>query len=281
MTLVPRPERGLDIGETIGSTFAVAGRNIAAWAALAIVFYAVPMLILQSLILAPTVRVSAEAGMMLLRSYSWEPAVLTFAYVAAILLLYSAVTRGTIATLRGGRASLGDCFAAVVAALPPVLGLSVVAWLAAVGLGFLGDLIISGLIAALPFDYIEAAAWLAFLLLNIPFVIILVRWGVTVPAIVHERRSMLRAMGRSALLTKGSRWALFGLMVVLTMIVTLTQLVGVFAQALVGGTVGTGLGLVVDGVLWAVVATAFAVSYSALREAREGSGVEDLQEVFS
>jgi hypothetical protein len=141
------------------------------------------MFVLQSLILAPTVRVSAEAGMRLLRSYSWQPAILTLTFVFAILLLYAAVAFGTIETLKGERSSFRDCLSAAMSALRPLLGLAVVAWLAAVVLGLAGDLVISGMIDVLPLDYIELAAWPAFIVLNIPFILMVLSWGVTVPAI--------------------------------------------------------------------------------------------------
>ena len=277
MTLVQRVE----IGKAIGSAFLVVGRGILVWIGLAIAFYAVPMFALQSLILAPTVRVSADAGMSLLRSYSWQPAVLTFAYITGILLLYAAVARGTIEALKGKRAWFGDCFSAVMSALLPLLGLSALAWLTAVVLGLMGDLAISGLINVLPLDYVELAIWLALIALNIPFIVIVLRWGLTVPAIVHERRGVLAAMRRSAQLTKGSRWALFGLIVALGAVVTLLELASVFALVLVEGRAGIALDMIVEGVIWTIVATALAVSYAQLREAKEGTPVQDLTEIFS
>jgi hypothetical protein len=82
-------------------------------------------------------------------------------------------------------------------------------------------------------------------------------------------------------LTKGNRWPLLGLLIVLGIIVTLANLVAVAALALVGGVVGAALDFVVEGVLWTILLTGLAVSYAALREAKEGAPVEELAEVFS
>jgi hypothetical protein len=88
-------------------------------------------------------------------------------------------------------------------------------------------------------------------------------------------------MRRSALLTRGSRLPLSGLLIVLAMITTLANLAGAAALVLVGGVAGTALDFAVEGLLWTLTATALAVSYVTLREAKEGTPVQDLADVFS
>src|SRR5262245_30316282 len=52
---------------------------------------------------------------------------------------------------------------------------------------------------------------IGFLLLVIPGIILALRWAVAVPACVVENKGPLQSMSRSAELTKGHRWKIFGL----------------------------------------------------------------------
>ena len=102
-----------------------------------------------------------------------------------------------------------------------------------------------------------------------------------IPVLVHERRGVLGSMSRSAALTKGSRWALFGLFAAVVIASFAAQLALGLAAALLGAITGLVVLSFVQALLSTIVSTAAAVSYVELREVKEGANVGELAEIFS
>jgi hypothetical protein len=133
--------------------------------------------------------------------------------------------------------------------------------------------------------------------LAVPGMILCAMWAVTQPALVEEQTGVFGAFGRSYELTKGSRWIVFGLgliMIVITLIYfMLSVTIGVAAGVLYGGQVARGavsLGLMFVGMLIgatcstifaAIIATIQASLYVELRNAKEGAPTETLSQVFA
>ncbi|HEX3502155.1 MAG TPA: hypothetical protein VHU22_02050 [Xanthobacteraceae bacterium] len=122
---------------------------------------------------------------------------------------------------------------------------------------------------------------LAFIALVVPGLIVLTMLFVAIPACVVERLGPIKSMGRSARLTKGHRWKIFGLL-------SATTIVGLVLQFTLGGvgrTIGgPTLGIIVL-VLWSAVWGAFnailgIVAYHDLRVAKEGVDTDQIAAVF-
>jgi hypothetical protein len=122
---------------------------------------------------------------------------------------------------------------------------------------------------------------LAFIALIVPGLMVLTMLFVTIPACVVERLGPIKSMGRSARLTKGHRWKIFGL-------VFATLVVGLILQAILGGLArvagGPMFGIIVVwfwsallGVFNAVLAV---VTYHDLRVAKEGVNTDQIAAVF-
>jgi len=133
--------------------------------------------------------------------------------------------------------------------------------------------------------------------LAVPGMILCAMWAVTQPALVEERTGIFGAFGRSYELTKGSRWIVFALgliMLAITLIylmlaVTIGVAVGI-AHGGQGATGPVGWGLMLAGsltsatgstVFTAIIATIQASLYVELRNAREGAPGEALAQVFA
>jgi len=122
---------------------------------------------------------------------------------------------------------------------------------------------------------------LAALLLIVPGLIVMTMWFVSTPACVVERTGPWTSMKRSAALTKGHRWKVFGLLlllILLSLIVAgLLQLV--LMQA--GSTILVLLGTLLWGALWtAYYSIAVVTTYHDLRVAKEGIDIEQIASVF-
>jgi hypothetical protein len=120
-----------------------------------------------------------------------------------------------------------------------------------------------------------------FILLIVPGIILTIMWYVANPACIVERLGVFASMARSSDLTKGHRWSIFG------MVVLLAIASGVMSAVLKGvlGLTGS-TGLVIAGTLaWTALAGAFGaifaiVTYHDLRVAKEGIDTRHIVAVF-
>ncbi len=178
-------------------------------------------------------------------------------------LVQGALTRAVVAANEGQRASFSECLLTGLQVILPLIGLSI---LFSIGVG------------------------LGFILLVVPGVILLLMWTVAVPVLVVERTGVLGAFTRSSELTKGARWKILGLFLVLLvgywLLSLVLGLVGLSmynpSTAQAGWTVGNFIGGVVLGtifnVLWGTIQPSL---YVELRQAKEGGSAEHLAEVFA
>ena len=155
--------------------------------------------------------------------------------------------------LRGQSASIGD---AVQKALPRLLPL--------LGLIFLASL-----------------GWtIGLMLLVIPGIILMVRWSVSIPVCVVERLGPVASLKRSAELTKGHRWKIFGMFFLIWLI---SMVIGIVIGAVMGA-----LGhvfVLVANLLWTAAWAGYfnsvwAMIYHDLRVAKDGVDVEQIASVF-
>lgn len=122
---------------------------------------------------------------------------------------------------------------------------------------------------------------LGFILLIVPGVILLTMWFVATPVCVVEQLGPIRSMGRSRQLTKGHRWKIFGLMVVLIMVSGIaSQTISLALTAMGGAMLGVIGEVLWNGVWGAFYAIAVVVTYHDLRVAKEGIDIEQIAAVF-
>jgi MFS family permease len=161
---------------------------------------------------------------------------------------------GAFQDMRGLPVSLGESIVRGLGRFPSLLGLMVVSTL---------------------------GIMLAMLLLLVPGVILMIMWYVAVPACVVEKAGPIGSLGRSQILTKGHRWKLFGLIILVGLLSTVGRVAFSALGTLLGGPVG---GLVGE-TIWQGFAQAFGsvmvvVAYHDLRAAKEGIDIERIAAVF-
>ncbi len=183
--------------------------------------------------------------------------------VVSVLLSYvmtGALIYGVFQRLRNRAFNVSRCITVALQRFLPIVGVSLVAGL---------------------------AAGLAALLLIIPGLVVYCTLWVAVPATVVERTGVFASLRRSAQLTKGYRFSIFGVMLVYVIVAVFGNYV---LNALVGALLG-GLGAssvwllgavdaLISSAIGALSAVITAVGYYELRTAQEGIGVEQLVEVF-
>ena len=133
------------------------------------------------------------------------------------------------------------------------------------------------------------AVSLASILLLVPGIMLGAMWSVALPALVAERIGVFASLGRSRALTKGFRWPIFGIGIVLLV------LIAIFSGILlaVGATAGVALSKPsivgpalhhrrsLGAVYTLVIYTVVAAIYVELRTVKEGASTTSLASIFA
>lgn len=256
-------DRRVSIGRLLSRAFGTIGSNPVATLGIAFLFGALP-----SLLLTYAVQVLGTEAFTALGTAA-AIGIAVFSVFTAILLAMitqGALVRATVAHSEGRKSSLAE---SAMAGLRVALPLFLLALLSALGIG------------------------LGFLLLIVPGVILYVMWSVAAPALVEERLGPIEALGRSSDLTRGARWKIFGLILVILVLYWLfSALVAMLGVLWYGGLDGLAtragtmpLGyLVINAIagtitsaVWGVILTSL---YVELRDWKDGPRTEALADIF-
>jgi uncharacterized membrane protein len=119
---------------------------------------------------------------------------------------------------------------------------------------------------------------LATLLLVFPGLMLFTTWFVATPVCVAEQLGVVDSMERSRELTKGYRWKIFGLLLLL--LIPLFIVSAGLGVVMVAGVVAQIVRLIWDAVWSAFFAILIVVTYYDLRVAKEGIGTDQIAAVF-
>lgn len=253
-------EARFDFGHVVGQTFGLIGRNFFAFITLALILVGAPrfgIMYLQSTLLDERPDLA-----------TWAPLAGGLVSLVTTYILQGALTRASVDDLSKKGVSIGT---ALGDGLRYFFPLFIVALL--VGLGTL----------------------IGLMLLIIPGLLLMVRWAVSAPAALIEREGPTHSIGRSAELTEGHRWAIFGLVL---LYVAFAYAIGIglgVALAAMGGLGSTAAGVMtkdISGYIYAgatsaveslmslVATVGMASLYFELRRVKDGVGVDELAQVF-
>jgi hypothetical protein len=286
-----RPEK-FRIGQVFSNTFSVIGRSFGPLAAIIGLFSAAPTLIYNFWNLTQLARMREAVG----ASAFERPDMARLAAVSAIaglmflvlsFLAQAALVRLTVDDLNGRRPAVGDCVQIALRRFFPMLGIGVIVFLALI----LAAIVMSVVASLLAFGGLFVGGLIGVAVAFIPAAMWLISISVAIPVAVQERLGVFGSISRSRALTKGSRWPIFGLLLVIAIAAGLLQaafsLLFRFALATAGGLSGTGIfvgavgGSLLSSIFSAVISVAIAVIYVELRQVKEGANVDELAEIFS
>jgi hypothetical protein len=239
------------VGQVFGQAIGVLTRNLPLYLGLSLPLVGLPILLFA--LAFPAYIGSASPGL----DIAYRAALGGFAgllYLTGTYVLQATVVRATVEDLSGRRARFGDCLATGLRVIFPILGITIVS---VVGI------------------------MLGFLLLIVPGVMLALAWSVAIAVEVEERGGVFASLRRSRVLTRGSRWRIFGLCILVGLTLTIAQalIAGVFAAF---GTTSAAFGQAIAQALSAAgYATAAAVMYIELRRIKEGAGIEALAGIFA
>jgi len=271
MTTADASSAPFDIGRVIQQTIAVLGRNIASFSILGLILVGLPTALVGisqfswlHRAMPNLVRGVVDISPDVILGSSFGGLVL----LVTTFILQGALMHATVLDLDGRPQATVESLAT---GLRNFLPLFVVTLLFALAVGF------------------------GMVLFVVPGVMIACAWCVAAPSLVAERTGIFGAFSRSADLTRGNRWQIFALIVIVVLLNWAVSKVfetamGLGAFPYMGDPVGavrailnpvTALVIAIGKTIGAVIgATAIAVMYVELRRAHEGEPTGWLAEVF-
>jgi hypothetical protein len=248
----------LDIGRVIQELFAVLGRNIVTFGLLALILTGIPAAVIFAI--QGSVLVSGDPTQVLGPRFGWS---ILLGVVSALfgVILQATIIYGTVSDLNNRPVSVTESLSVGLRVFLPVIGLAIL-----LGLG----------------------VGLASILLLVPGIMLAIAWCVAIPAYVVEQTGVMGAFGRSAELTRGNRWRIFGLLVIYFIAVIIIELVlSLFGRATGFAMIGRLpiLTLLIFAPLIQMASSLIAsagaaVLYVELRRLRDGVGPEGLAAIF-
>ncbi|WP_272798496.1 hypothetical protein [Sphingobium sp. AntQ-1] len=253
-------QRSFSVGRVLSRAFGTLGDNPLATFGIAFLFGSIPQSLYSYFIgstLASADRASAIAAI----------AVSVASFVVFLLLsmlVQGALVRATLAQAQGQRASFGQCIGTGLAKAAPLIGLTI--------------LLILGIMAG-------------FALFVVPGMILFLMWSVAAPALIAEDSSVLAAFSRSRFLTKGARWRIFALQLLLLVLIWLVS-AALGAVILASGMATQAIGesalslpyllmsAVSNTLIIAFWSTVQASLYIDLRAWKDGPQSQDLADIF-
>ncbi|MES1971760.1 MAG: hypothetical protein V4472_04820 [Pseudomonadota bacterium] len=262
------PDRSVSVGRILSRAFATMGSNPGTVFGISFAFGALPGLILNyGASMLGYSQQNLTAGVITPLFFFSVLAVTALLGIAFSMLTQGALVRATVAHSEGRDASFGEAAAAGLRVILPLFVLGIL-----FGLGIM----------------------LGLFLLIVPGIILCTMWAVAAPALVEERTGVFGAFGRSRYLTKGARWQVFAIGL---MMIALYWAFSALIAALVFGIYGMGelqaitaqglpiAWLAVSGlittVLTAIITTMQTSLYVELREWKDGPATAVLTEVFA
>jgi hypothetical protein len=202
------------------------------------------------------------------------------AFLAAIVAFgvymvgQAVVLLGAFQRLRGQPLRVGDAVQRALARFVPLAGLGIL-WSLVTG----SIAVVCFAIGAALWDSLAGWVFVLAPAFVIPVTILYLMWAVAIPACVVEGFGPIGSMGRSAGLTKGCRWKIFGMSLLLSLLAVACAIVQVIL-AMASQALGT-----VFNFLWPVAWAGYwnctmIMTYHDLRVAKEGVDTEQIAAIF-
>ena len=250
------------VGRVLGTAWTVYMKNFTPFSLVALVLL-LPLLFFQLFVLANPSMGGDEVA---------KFGVYAILSIVLTQLVTATVVYGTIQELRQHSVSAGEALTRGLATALPVLGVAIVA-----------STIVIATVAAVLFAVTIAtdSALFSLLLAIIPGITLFVMFWLAVPVAVVEGPGVFASLKRSVFLTKGNRWRILGLFVVLWLIYFLISMVMEVAFMATGALgIYPYIGYVLAALFTVMFAVVSAVGYHDLRRLRDGVDIDGIGAAF-
>ena len=239
------------VSRVLGRSFSIVGRNVVSFGLVALLLM-VPTLLIDLFEQAGVEDHGEQAAFDVTNEFLALGMLGVVVYLLCWLLITAALVYGTFQELRGQHASVVASLSRGLARMFPVIGVAIVQWV------------------------VIMVGWLFFVAPGI--VVAMVLW-VAIPVAVVEQAGVIASLKRSAFLTKGYRWKLLGISILILVgqSILTTAVEAIIGAELISTWVASWVIGAAAAVIWAVVGS---VAYHDLRAAKEGVSVTEIARVF-
>lgn len=251
----------------MGRGWAAIGSNPLVMFGVSLVFGGLPTVLLTATTQQYQLSLMRNPSGPAILSYVGLTLALSLVTILLACIVQGALVRATLDAADARKATFGETAAFGIRVALPLIGVALI-----VGLSLLVGLVI----------------------LVVPGVIIGVIWSVAAPALVAERLGVFTALGRSASLTKGARWRVFGLILILAVLFWMISsvlggvMISAYGFAGYASLAQQGMPLwflAINSVIssawntiWGVMLTSL---YIELRDFKDGPGADKLADIFA
>ena len=262
------PAEIVSVGRIINRAFAVISSNPGVVLGIAFLLGALPNIVLNFFSQRFQVGLQGSPDPEMIRDYVVIGGVTMIISVMLAMIVQGALVRTTVAFSEGRRASFGESLTAGLSVVLPLIGLAII---------------------------VGISVMFGFILFFVPGVMLYIMWCVAAPALVEERTGVFGALGRSRQLTKGVRWKVFGLqLIVVVFSWVLSAIMGVAMIAMNGGITGlannSAAGLSISSIILSAIigtlintfwSTAQTSLFIELRNWKDGPQTQNLKDIFA
>jgi hypothetical protein len=199
-------ERRVTFGKVWSDAFAILQRDWISLMVMAVALAGLPSFLLGLVVVAAKTNPAYGAAI----------GIVGLVDLPILFILQGAMVHASAQVLEGAAPSTGESLRIGARAWLSLLGLALLVYLAFLGFALVPMLVMAGVYMALAkAPWVAIVGALVVLGAFVPGFMLLVRWSVAVPALLTEGLGVRASMGRSARLTKGSRWTAAGVFLVL------------------------------------------------------------------
>lgn len=266
MASIPMTGERFEMGRVMSRTFGTIGRNAVLLGGLVVVLYLLPSILLRMTLMAP--RAQAAANPFAVLATLTLPAYLAGMLISVFLyfMMQAAVTYIALIDFDGRRPQLQPALSTAASCALPLLGLGIL---------------------------LTIACYIGLVLLVVPGLILFTMWSVSGVALVAERTGVFASFGRSRALTKGYRWPIFGLLVVIGLLLIAFSVLSAFLTFGAMTLPRPGMPIALPGVgtlfiqslggavLTLLTTVGFTAIYAELRAVKEGATGASLANIFA
>ncbi|MEH6633230.1 MAG: hypothetical protein V7776_20630 [Halopseudomonas aestusnigri] len=242
------------IGDTLSKSFDVLLRKFFPLLILVLIFQ-IPVIIWMTI--SGMYSTSLENPELLFEDYGYQILSMLVPSIILSLAASAAVTYGVFLEITGRSINIGECLSKSISVLIPV--------------------VLAGMIS-----YIVMLVGVIFLI--VPGIIVILHLFVVIPVVVVEQPGVFGSLSRSSELTKGNRWAILGLFIIMIVMGIGLSFLSQEISLLFIGMGMTFVGILIDSIVQAVSTTIFliigAVTYYNLRNSKEGVSSNEIASVF-
>jgi len=208
-------------------------------------------------------------------------------WIVLYVLAQAVLLYGAFQDMRRRPVNLGECLKIGLRRFFPLIGLAI-CFMIALGAIFVVPIVLTGVLSrslsvtGLVGQSLSVTINIIGALVGVGLAaLLLTMWYVATPVCVVEQKAPLASLGRSSEITKGHRWKIFGMILLLLIIGLIVGGAITVALRLTGSIALVTLGsLVWNGVWGAFYAIFVAVTYHDLRVAKEGVDTDQIASVF-